>query len=129
MLVWVSTFVLILSFLLSEHHENIFHHGFLISDFLISGSSISGSSIIISNSILNFSKVEFSNTQSTNFGKNNGSSISVGSLNTSGGSISNVGYKIIFKPKTTITNILGLISVQNIETLGINLNKLSVKIK
>ena len=95
------------------------------------GNEIGATQFIIhyDNSILNFSKVEFSNTQSTNFGKNNGSSISVGSLNTSGGSISNVGYKIIFKPKTTITNILGLISVQNIETLGINLNKLSVKIK
>jgi hypothetical protein len=55
--------------------------------------------------------------------------VNIGSLNTSGGSISNIGYKITFKPKTTITNILGLISIQNIETLGINLNKLSVKIK
>ena len=81
------------------------------------------------NSVLDFSKVEFSNTQSTNFSRNNGQSVNIGSLNTSGGSIPNVGYKIIFKPKTTITNILGLISIQNVETLGINLNKLSVKIK
>ena len=95
------------------------------------GNEIGATQFIVhyDNSILDFSKVEFTNNQSTNFGKNNGQSVNIGSLNTSGGSISNIGYKITFKPKTTITNILGLISIQNIETLGINLNKLSVKIK
>jgi hypothetical protein len=80
------------------------------------------------NSVLEFSKVEFNNTQSTNFGRNNGSFISLGSLSTSGGSISNVGYKVVFKPKTTITNILGLISVKSVETLNTSLNKINVKV-
>ena len=95
------------------------------------GNEIGATQFIVyyDNSILDFSKVEFTNNQATNFGRNNGQSVNIGSLNTSGGTISNVGYKITFKPKTNITNILGLISVQNVETLGINLNKLSVKIK
>jgi len=80
------------------------------------------------NSVLEFSKVEFNNTQSTNFGRNNGSFISLGSLSTSGGSISNVGYKVVFKPKTAITNILGLISVKSVETLNTSLNKINVKV-
>lgn len=85
--------------------------------------------VYFDNSVLEFSKVEFNNTQSTNFGRNNGSFISLGSLSTSGGSISNVGYKVIFKPKTTITNILGLISVKSVETLNTSLNKINVKIQ
>jgi len=95
------------------------------------GNEIGATQFIVhyDNSVLDYSKVEFSNNQSTNFGRNNGSSVGVGSLNTSGGSISNIGYKIVFKPKTTINNVLGLISIQNVETLGINLNKLNVKIK
>jgi len=52
----------------------------------------------------------------------------MGSLSTSGGSISNVGYKVVFKPKTTITNILGLISVKSVETLNTSLNKINVKV-
>jgi hypothetical protein len=84
--------------------------------------------VYFDNSVLEFSKVEFNNTQSTNFGRNNGSFISLGSLSTSGGSISNVGYKVVFKPKTTITNILGLISVKSVETLNTSLNKINVKV-
>ena len=84
--------------------------------------------VYFDNSKIEFSKVEFNNTQSTNFGKNNGSFISLGSLSTSGGSISNVGYKVVFKPKTTITNILGLISVKSVETLNTSLNKINVKV-
>jgi hypothetical protein len=80
------------------------------------------------NTLLDFVNVEHTNTTSTNFGKNNGSFISVGSLNTSGGSISNIGYKITFKPKTIINNLLGLISINSVETLGTNLNKLNVKV-
>jgi len=81
------------------------------------------------NSVLEFSKVEFNNTQSTNFGKNNGTFISIGSLNTSGGTISNIGYKVVFKPKTTVANILGLISVKSVETLNTSLNKINVKVQ
>jgi len=84
--------------------------------------------VYFDNSKIEFSKVEFNNTQSTNFSRNNGSFISLGSLITSGGTISNVGYKIVFKPKTTITNILGLISVKSVETLNTSLNKINVKV-
>jgi hypothetical protein len=84
--------------------------------------------VFFDNSVLDFVKTEYTNTKSTNFGKNNGTFISVGSLNTSGGSVDTIGYKITFKPKATITNILGLISVTSVETLGTNLNKLNVKI-
>jgi len=84
--------------------------------------------VYFDNSKIEFSKVEFNNNQSTNFGRNNGSFISLGSLSTSGGSISNVGYKVVFKPKTTITNILGLISVKSVETLNTSLNKINVKV-
>jgi hypothetical protein len=84
--------------------------------------------VYFDNSKIEFSKVEFNNTQSTNFGRNNGSFISLGSLSTSGGSISNVGYKVVFKPKNTITNILGLISVKSVETLNTSLNKINVKV-
>jgi hypothetical protein len=80
------------------------------------------------NSILDFSKVEFNNVQSTNFGRNNGSFVSLGSLSTSGGSISNIGYKVIFKPKSTVTNLLGLISIKSVETLNTSLNKINVKV-
>ena len=82
--------------------------------------------VYFDNSVLDFVKVEYKNTTSTNFGKNNGLFISVGSLNTSGGSISNIGYTITFKPKTTIGNILGLVSVKSVETLNTLLNKLNV---
>ncbi len=80
------------------------------------------------NSVLEFSSIQFSNTNSTNFGRNNGSTISIGSLNTSGGTISNMGYKVTFKPKTTVTNLLGLISVKSVETLNTSLNKINVKV-
>ena len=85
--------------------------------------------IFFDNSVLEYKNIQSTTTQSTNFSKNNGSFVSVGSLNTSGGSISNIGYKIIFKPKTTISNILGLISIQNVETLGIDLNKINIKVR
>lgn len=80
------------------------------------------------NSVLDFVKVEYNNTSSTNFARNNGSFVSIGSLNTSGGSISNIGYKVVFKPKTTIGNILGLISVKSVETLNTSLTKLNIKV-
>jgi hypothetical protein len=84
--------------------------------------------VYFDNSILEYSSIQFSNTTSTNFGKNTGSVISLGSLNTSGGSISNIEYKVVFKPKTTITNLLGLISVKSVETINTSSNKLNVKV-
>jgi hypothetical protein len=84
--------------------------------------------VYFDNSILEYSSTQFTNTTSTNFAKNNNSYISLGSLNTSGGSISNIGYKVVFKPKTTITNLLGMISVKSVETIATNMNKLNVKV-
>ena len=84
--------------------------------------------VYFDNSILEYSSVEFTNNTSTNFGRNNGSFVSLGSLSTTGGSISNIGYKVKFKPKTTITNLLGLISIKNVETLNTSLNNLIIKI-
>lgn len=80
------------------------------------------------NTALEFNKVSFNNTTLTNFAKNDGSMVNLGSLNTNGGAISNITYKVTFKPKTTITNLLGLISIYNLETVGVNLNKLIIKI-
>ena len=84
--------------------------------------------VFFDNSVLDFTSVQFSNSNSTNFGKNNGTFISIGSLSTSGGTISNIGYKVTFKPKTTVTNLLGLISVKSVETLNTSLNKIIVKV-
>jgi len=84
--------------------------------------------VYFDNSVLEYTSTQTTTTQSSNFNRSNGSFISVGSLNTSGGSISNIGYKITFKPKTTITNILGLISVKSVETLNTSLNKINVKV-
>ncbi len=84
--------------------------------------------VFFDNSILDFTSVQFSNSNSTNFGKNNGTFISIGSLSTSGGTISNIEYKVTFKPKTTVTNLLGLISVKSVETLNTSLNKIIVKV-
>jgi hypothetical protein len=85
--------------------------------------------VFFDNSLLEYKNIQSTTTQSTNFSKNNGSFVSVGSLNTSGSSISNIGYKVIFKPKSTISNMLGLISIQNVETLGVNLNKLNIQVR
>ena len=84
--------------------------------------------VFFDNSVLDFTSVQFSNSNSTNFGKNNGTFISIGSLSTSGGTITNIGYKVTFKPKTTVTNLLGLISVKSVETLNTSLNKIIVKV-
>jgi hypothetical protein len=84
--------------------------------------------IYFDNSILEYVSTQSTTLQSSNFSRNNGSFISVGSLNTSGGSISNIGYKITFKPKTTITNILGLVSIKSVETINTSLNKINIKI-
>ena len=84
--------------------------------------------VYFDNSVLEYTSTQTTTTQSSNFNRNNGSFISVGSLNTSGGLISNIGYKITFKTKTTITNILGLISVKSVETLNTSLDKINIKV-
>ena len=48
---------------------------------------------------LEYKTLQSTTTQSSNFARNNGSFVSIGSLNTSGGSISNIGYKVIFNQK------------------------------
>jgi len=84
--------------------------------------------VYFDNSILEYTSTQSTTSQSSNFSRNNGSFISVGSLNTSGGTISNIGYKITFKPKITVTNVLGLISVKSVETLNTSLNKINIKV-
>ena len=85
--------------------------------------------VYFDNTKLEYKTLQSTTTQSSNFARNNSSFISVGSLNTSGGSISNIGYKIIFKAKESIGNLLGLISVKSIETLNTSLNKINVEVK
>lgn len=85
--------------------------------------------VYFDNTKLEYKTLQSTTTQSSNFARNNNSFISVGSLNTSGGSISNIGYKIIFKAKESIGNLLGLISVKSIETLNTSLNKINVEVK
>jgi len=84
--------------------------------------------VYFDNSVLSFSSTQFTTSGGANFSRNNGSFISLGSLNTSGGAISNIGYKVVFKPKSIITNLLGLISVKSTETLNTSLNKINVKV-
>jgi hypothetical protein len=81
------------------------------------------------NSMLEYVKSEYDNKTDINFARNNGNSIGIGTLNTSGNAIGKTGYKLTFKPKSTLTNILGLISVKNVETIDTNLNKLTIKIQ
>lgn len=85
--------------------------------------------VYFDNSKLEYKTLQSTTTQSSNFARNNGSFISIGSLNTSGGSISNIGYKVVFKPKETIGNLLGLMSVKSVETLNTSLNKIKVEVK
>ena len=80
-------------------------------------------------SVLEYVKSEYDNKTDINFARNNGNSIGIGTLNTSGNAIGKTGYKLTFKPKSTLTNILGLISVKNVETIDTNLNKLTIKIQ
>lgn len=84
--------------------------------------------IYFDNSILEYLSTQFTTTSSINFSRKNDSYISVGSLNTSGGFITNIGYKINFKPKTTISNLLGLISVKCVETLDTSLKNIKVRV-
>jgi hypothetical protein len=85
--------------------------------------------VYFDNTKLEYKTLQSTTTQSSNFARNNGSFISIGSLNTSGGSIANIGYKVVFKPKESIGNLLGLISVKSIETLNTSLNKINVKVQ
>ena len=84
--------------------------------------------VYFDNLLLDYVGTSYSNELHNNFAKNNFSHISLGTLNTSGGIISNIEYKVTFKPKTPIKNLLGIISVENVETIGVGLNKLNVKI-
>jgi hypothetical protein len=85
--------------------------------------------VLFDNSMLEYVKSEYDNKTDINFARNGGSSINIGTLNTSGNAIGATGYKLTFKPKSIITNILGLISVKNVETIDIKLNKLPIKIQ
>jgi hypothetical protein len=85
--------------------------------------------VLFDDSLLEYVKSEYDNKTDINFARNNGNSIGIGTLNTSGKAIGITGYKLTFKPKSTIENILGLISVKNVETIDTKLNKLTIKIR
>lgn len=84
--------------------------------------------VYFDNTLLTYNETTFNLNNSTNFKRNNISSISVGTLNTSGQSIGNMEYKVFFKCKNPIVNILGLITIENVETIDINSNKLKINI-
>ncbi len=81
------------------------------------------------NTILDYTKTDFTNKNDINFARVDPGSLNVGTLNTSGLPISNIGYKLYFKPKTTIKNILGLVSIQNIETIDTKSKQLKILIQ
>ncbi len=81
------------------------------------------------NSILDHNKTEFTNKNDINFSRKESSLINVGTLNTNGNPVSNLGYKIIFKSKSDLKNILGLVSVESIETIGTDSKQLKVKVQ
>ena len=78
---------------------------------------------------LEFQKVE-TNSTAQNFGTSNGKRVSVGSIITSGDTIldKTTEYKIIFKTKEELKNILGLIYVKPIDSVNENGDQLVVKI-
>jgi hypothetical protein len=78
---------------------------------------------------LDFQKVE-TNSTARNFGTSNGKRVSVGSIITSGDTIldNTTEYKIIFKTKEELKNILGLIYVKPIDSVNENGDQLVVKI-
>jgi hypothetical protein len=78
------------------------------------------------NTILDYVKTEFTNKNDINFARKDVSSVNVGTLSTSGTPITNIGYKITFKPKSQLTNILGLISVQSVETIDTKSKQIKV---
>ena len=82
------------------------------------------------NTILNYSATGFTTKGNpTNFAKLNGNTISIGSLNTSGGILdNNTTYKISFKPTKSIDSILGLVSISNTEAINMDGKNLNVKI-
>jgi hypothetical protein len=65
------------------------------------------------NSLLKFSSVSHKTKGSpTNYGTDKGDYINFGSLITDGGTLDNTTeYKIIFRPQTKLSNVLGLISI------------------
>lgn len=78
---------------------------------------------------LEFQKVE-TNSTAQNFGTSNGKRVSVGSIITSGDTIldNTTEYRIIFKTKEELKNILGLIYVKPIDSVNENGDQLVVKI-
>ena len=78
---------------------------------------------------LEFQKVE-TNSTAQNFGTSNGNRVSVGSIITNGDTIldNTTQYKILFKTKEELKNILGLIYVKPIDSVNENGDQLVVKI-
>ncbi len=83
-------------------------------------------SINFDNSVLEYVKTDFTNKNDVNFARKDLNVINVGTLNTGGTQISGAGYKLFFKPKSTIKNIIGLTSVQSVETIDTKSKQLKV---
>lgn len=68
---------------------------------------------------------------SLNFATNKGDYINVGSLITNGtlGLNNKTEYKLTFSPLSPLTSILGLISIENVESIDINGNKINTNIQ
>ncbi len=77
-------------------------------------------------SSLDYVKTDFTNKNDVNFARKDLNVINVGTLNTGGTQISGAGYKLYFKPKSTIKNIIGLTSVQSVETIDTKSKQLKV---
>jgi hypothetical protein len=83
------------------------------------------------NSLLKFSSVSHKTKGSpTNYGTDKGDYINFGSLITDGGTLDNTTeYKIIFRPQTKLSNVLGLISIGFTDAVNKAGTPLKIKIK
>ena len=83
------------------------------------------------NSILKFESIEYKTKGNpTNYGTNKGNYINIGSLVSDGSTLldNTTEYKIIFTPNTTLSNMLGLISIGSTDAVNKAGTQLKVKI-
>jgi hypothetical protein len=81
------------------------------------------------NSVLDYIKTDFTNKSDVNFARKDLGVVNVGTLNTNGLRISGAGYKLYFKPRSAIKNIIGLTSVQSVETIDTKSKQLKVSVE
>ena len=83
------------------------------------------------NSVLKFESIEYKTKGNpTNYGTNKGNYINIGSLISDGSTLldNTTEYKIIFTPNTTLSNMLGLISIGSTDAVNKAGTQLKVKI-